>query len=322
MKKLIISIIAILLSSIIVVAQRPVATVSADLPGRKVAGLPRTLALKPMAGVIVVDIWVDQYGNVVNAAVKSDGTTISDKTTSSIVVATAKATHFNADSKAPTIQEGTLTYTFASSEVLKIDENAFAFMGIPIDGSKYQMITALEGKGFELDNSRDQLTGVFNGEKVSLEVGTNHGIVDRILVVYPYCSEPNDTRIKYNTLLSRLNRNAKYVCINPREELPPNEELYWNLSENNKYYDAVYFYLHPESLPEQWTEEFKEEYQKLYKKPLVPGISYEEMEEALFCLPQELAEAVSGVVWFTMVDQHRININYINFKNRPRGEDL
>lgn len=322
MKKLIISIIAILLSSIIVVAQRPVATVSADLPGRKVAGLPRTQALKPMAGVIVVDIWVDQYGNVVNAAVKSDGTTISDKTTSSIVVATAKATHFNADSKAPTIQEGTLTYTFASSEVLKIDENAFAFMGIPIDGSKYQMITALEAKGFENKNYKDQLEGMFNGEKVTLEVSTNHGVVDRILVIYPYCSEANDSRIKYNTLLSRLNRSAKYVCINPRNELPADEEIYWNLLDNSKYYDAVYFDLQPERASKQWADEFKEAYQKYYAKPLVPGLSYEEMEEALFCLPEQLSEAVRGVVWFTMVDQHRINISYINFKNRPRGEDL
>ena len=321
MKKLIISTIAILLSSFVVIAQRPVATVSVDLPGRKVVRLPQAQARNPMAGVIVVDICVDQYGNVVKTEVKTEGTTIFDKTTSSIVVATAQATRFNADSKASAVQEGTLTYTFASSEIIKIDENAFAFMGVPIDGSKYQMITALEGKGFERDIAGDQMTGMFNGEKVKLNISTNHGMVDRILVEYPYCSEANDTRVKYNTLLSRFNRNDKYVCINPRKDIPANENIALCIIENSKKYDAIYFSLKSENIAEQWTESFKQEYQKHYNKQL-GELSYEEMEEVLFCLPLNISTAVSGVVWFTMVDSHRININYINFKNRPRGEDL
>lgn len=66
---------------------------------------------------------------------------------------------------------------------------------------------------------------------------------------------------------------------------------------------------------------FKQEYLRRYKKPL-EGLSYEEMEEALFCLPAEVSDAVIGVVWFTIVNASWININYVNFRNRPRGEDL
>ena len=56
--------------------------------------------------------------------------------------------------------------------------------------------------------------------------------------------------------------------------------------------------------------------------PSTEKLSYEEMEEVLFCLQLSISAAVNGIVWFTMVDEHEININYVNLKNRPRGEDL
>lgn len=204
---------------------------------------------------------------------------------------------------------------------VKVSENILSFSGVPINGTKAQIIKSLSTKGFEYSDLYDHLTGMFNGEEVTLKISTNHGVVDRIIVNYPYCSEGNDTRIKYNMLLSRFNRNDKYICINPRKEVPAEERINRMLSDNSKYYDAVYFYLKQGSDPEQWANEYKKEYQKMYNKPLA-GLSYEEMEEALFCLSNKISEAVSGVVWFTMVSQHQININYINFKNRPRGEDL
>ena len=323
MRKLFVCIIALLLTSFAVQAQRTEGVVSANLPGRSTVGnIPRPVYPLPLTGVIVVDITVDNYGNVLTAEPGGEGTTITDTRIWSVARTAAMSTRFNMSADAPKKQSGKISVTFSSPLLPEVDKEAFAFMGIPIDGSKYQMIMALEAKGFEKKSFHDQLTGMFNGEEVTLEVSTNHGVVDRILVIYPSCSEANDTRIKYNTLLSRLNRNAKYVCINPRDELPADERIYWNLLENSKYYDAVYFYLQPDTASKQWADEFKEEYQKHYNKPMVSGLSYEEMEEALFCLPSRLSDAVSGVVWFTMVSVHQININYINFKNRPRGEDL
>ena len=204
---------------------------------------------------------------------------------------------------------------------VKSSDNTFTFSRVPINGTKAQVIKSLETDGFQYLEFYDYLTGMFNGEKVKLRISTNHGIVDRILVEYPYCSAENDTRIKYNMLLSRFARSEKYVCVNPREEVPVKEELNRRITENSKYYDAVYFYLKKGINADQWVDDFKEEYRNSYNKPLA-GLSYEEMEEALFCLPTRISGAVSGVVWFTMINSHEININYINFKNRPRGEDL
>lgn len=216
---------------------------------------------------------------------------------------------------------GALLTSVALFAQVKALENSLTFSRVPIDGTKAQVIKALEAEGYEYFEYSDFMTGMFNGEKVTLRISTNHGIVDRILVEYPRCSAENDTRVKYNMLLSRFNRSEKYVSVNPRSEVPATEDLYRAIHGNSKYYDAIYFYLNPEINAGQWVNSFKAEYQKLYNRPL-KGLSYEEIEEALFCLPPSLSSAVCGVVWFTLINSREININYINFKNRPRGEDL
>lgn len=321
MKKYTIIILALLLSVVNAYAQRSEGTASASLAGRSLVGsIPRLTSSGKMEGTVVVAIKVDKYGNVTEATPGAEGTTMTNTNVWNAAKSAALRARFNSSANAPAFQEGTITYTFVTSGFVETDENALKFMGVPIDGPEEQFFDALVAKGFKKDY-HDYATGMFNGEQVKVYLSTNHKIVDRVRVVYPYCSEDNNTRVKYNILLSRFNRNAKYVCIDPRFEVPADEEIYWVLNKNSKAYDAVYFYLHPEVNANDWVAEFKQEYEKRYRKPL-HGLSYEEMEEALFCLPINVSASVSGVVWFTMVDVHSIEINYINFKNRPRGEDL
>lgn len=322
MKKLTSIILAILLAVVSAQAQRSEGTASASLAGRSAVGsIPRLTSSGQVEGTVVVAIKVDQYGNVTEATPGADGTTTTNNSVWNAAKSAAMRAHFNIKADAPALQEGTITYTFVSSGLAETDESALKFMGIPIDGPAEQFFNALKAKGFKKDYLEDYATGMFNGEEVRVYLSTNHQAVDRVRVIYPYCSKDNDTRVKYNMLLSRFNRNAKYVCVNPRVEVPVSEKIYWKLQENTKAYDAVYFFLHPEINAKAWVEEFKQEYQKRYKKPL-QGLSYEEMEEALFCLPMKVSSTVCGVVWFTMTSIHEIDINYINFKNRPRGEDL
>jgi len=321
MKKLTSIILAILIAVASAHAQRSEGTASVSLAGRSLIGnIPRLTSSGNIEGTVVVAIIVDKYGNVTKAAPGVEGTTITSNNVWNAARSAALRARFNSSANAPASQEGTITYTFVTSGFVETDDNALKFIGIPIDGPEEQFFDALVAKGFKKDY-HNYVTGMFNGEQVEVYLSTNHKIVDRVRVAYPYCSEDNDTRVKYNVLLSRFNRNAKYVCVNPRVEVPADEEIYWVLNKNSKAYDAVYFYLHPEVNANEWVAEFKQEYQKHYRKPL-QAISYEEMEEALFCLPMKVSASVIGVVWFTMVDAHRIEINYINFKNRPRGEDL
>lgn len=319
-------ILALLLTAFATFAQSSVGYPSAKLQGRKVyePSLRAPSVASRYEGVVAVKVWVDQYGNVKRAEPGANGTTIKTGLAWSASRAAAMEARFTTKHDAPVLQEGVISYAFTYSEALEsaADENALKFVGIPVTGDKRAMIEALVQKGFKRDSyEKGDVQGMFNGEKVSIEIFTNHENVDRVHVMYPFCDEANDTRVKYNVLLSKFNRNDKYVCINPRTEIPANESIYFKLVDNSKYYDAVYFYLTSGTDAQQWAESFRQEYEKKYDKSM-EGLSYEEIEEALFCLPETIANDVAGVVWFTIKDVHYITIDYVNLKNRPRGEDL
>lgn len=318
----ILSIIALMLFSIVALAQRSEGTATANLSNRTVIGsIPRLTAKGLVDGTVCIDIAVDQYGAVVEAVPNTESSSVTNDSVRNAARSAAMRVHFNTSANASTIQKGTIIYTFISIGKELTDETALKFMGIPIDGSVDNMIEELKDRGFEHGYGDDYLSGIFNGEKVRVHISTNHNVVDRIKVVYPYCSEDNDTRIKYNTLLSRFNRNAKYVSLNPRGEIPADERLFWNIQSNSKFYDVAYFYLLPEIKPEEWKAEFNSEYRKHFSKP-IESLSYDELEEVLLCMPMKIRNAISGIVWFTLPNVHYINIYYDNLQNRPRGEDL
>ena len=61
---------------------------------------------------MVVDIWVDNYGNVQKAVAGGAGTTVADKTLWAAARAAAMKAHFNQSADAPALQQGTITYIF------------------------------------------------------------------------------------------------------------------------------------------------------------------------------------------------------------------
>ena len=113
MRKLIISLVFILLSSFVVLAQRLEGRPSINVSGRNTVGnLPHPVNHSQEGGVVVVDIWVDNYGNVARAVPGGDGTTVVDKTLYAAARKAALETHFNMNADAPAMQEGTITYYF------------------------------------------------------------------------------------------------------------------------------------------------------------------------------------------------------------------
>ena len=86
---------------------------NAKLTGRSVNGtLPRPSYGVQAAGTVVVDIWVDNYGNVQKAVAGVEGTTVSDKTLWQAARKAALGAHFNMSADAPAMQKGTITYIF------------------------------------------------------------------------------------------------------------------------------------------------------------------------------------------------------------------
>lgn len=316
------TILSLILLTTLAMAQRSEGTGTAYVVGRSLVGsLPKLTTKGLVDGKVVMSIKVDQYGTVTEATTYAEGSTIANESVVSAVRSASMRAHFNANANAQTFQSGSITYTFVSTGKEQTDENSLKFLGIPIDGSKKDMIEALEEKGFNYSEYNDYLTGIFNGENVKVFISTNHGIVDRIRVVYPDANDSNDSRVKYNTLLSRFNRNAKYVSVSPRPEIPEGESVGLNSYGDSQYYDTAFFFLMPETNPDEWKKEFNASYKKKYTKP-VNKLTYSELEEVLFCLPMQIRNAISGIVWLSITSVNNINICYDNLQNRPRGEDL
>ena len=86
---------------------------NAKLAGRTVNGtLPRPSYAVQKDGIVVVEIWVDNYGNVQKAVAGAEGTTVTDKTLWQAARKAALGAHFNMSADAPALQKGTITYIF------------------------------------------------------------------------------------------------------------------------------------------------------------------------------------------------------------------
>lgn len=88
-------------------------TARGRLSGRDVLGnLPSPANPKHAEGVVVVDIWVDNHGNVQKAVAGGSGTTLTDAELWTAARAAALKAHFSMSPDAPALQQGTITYVF------------------------------------------------------------------------------------------------------------------------------------------------------------------------------------------------------------------
>ena len=86
---------------------------NAKLAGRSINGtLPRPSYNVQASGKVVVQIWVDNYGQVQKAVAGVEGTTVTDQTLWQAARKAALGAHFNMSADAPALQEGTITYIF------------------------------------------------------------------------------------------------------------------------------------------------------------------------------------------------------------------
>ena len=86
---------------------------NAHLQGRSVVGsLPKPSYSAQLEGTVVVQVKVDQYGNVTEAVPGVEGTTVTDKGLWNAARAAAMKAHFNMSADAPVLQTGTITYKF------------------------------------------------------------------------------------------------------------------------------------------------------------------------------------------------------------------
>ena len=77
-----------------------------------IGALPKPKSLGTEKGKVVVQIEIDQYGNVISANPGAEGTTLMDKDLWNEARSAAMKAHFNTSASSPTTQSGIITYTF------------------------------------------------------------------------------------------------------------------------------------------------------------------------------------------------------------------
>lgn len=168
------------------------------------------------------------------------------------------------------------------------------FLGIPVDGTKSEMIRKLKEKGFVYDQTNDRLTGEFNGTEVEIYVVTNNNKVYRIAVLDMESREETDIRIRFNKLCRQFENNSKYINLSFKDyTIAGDENISYEISVNKKRYEAVF-----------------------YQKPTINSDD------------TDLDQYYNRCVWFMISkskynsNRYYINMFYDNEYNRANGEDL
>ncbi len=236
------------------------------------------------------------------------------------------------------------------------------FLGIPVDGSEAQFIEELKAKGFTYNKDTHGYKGQFNGQTVNVFVHTNHNVVDRIFVAFPFTTEEY-IKNEFNTLLDQFNNNGKYVDLVLNDKIPTDEDISYQITVNNKRYEASFSYFSPKHDPvpmidalldkcaEFFTDEemakLKEYFRKVTEaqedqKEALRDEMVAEMQKMGFGQPKTEAEyeksvrfistiiegmrsMADGEVWFIIHEyygNYQIGLYYDNIQNQAHGEDL
>lgn len=223
---------------------------------------------------------------------------------------------------------------FIYSFVFGQSESTLKFLGIPVDGSKSEMVAALKSKGFEYDSESDFLIGDFNGKKSHIGIVENHGKVYRVVVFDADTYDAGEIRIRFNNLIYQFENNDKYYYIVPNDPIPEDEDIHYEIIVNKKEYSAEFIY-NPlygnDKLRDRLINEATEEVEEINKN-LGYDKSIESDSEKDYCdqlisaiVSSKVIQMSNSSVWFKIFEhygKYYIGLYYDNLLNEPNGEDL
>ena len=252
-----------------------------------------------------------------------------------------------------------LIFLFLLISILGLCQNkgVLKFLDIPIDGTEAQFTAKLKNKGFSYNSFSETYKGQFNGRNVDVIIHTNHNLVDRVYVAFPYTTE-SLIRNEYNRLLSQFEENSKYMGFGLNEMIPEDEDISYEIRAHNKRYQASYSYLDPDTdlvafsnaLLDKCSDYFSDNQKETLKENLAAYLNLpeedqieyvdlvltelekpmEEMEAEqmlgfLFTIIDSMKSLSEGEVWFMIHEnsgRYQIGLYYDNLHNQAHGEDL
>ena len=226
------------------------------------------------------------------------------------------------------------------STVFGQSESTLKFLGIPVDGSKSEMVEVLKSKGFEYDSESDFLIGDFNGKKSEIGIVENHDKVYRVVVFDANTYDAGEIRIRFNNLIHQFENNDKYFYIFPNDIIPEDEDIHYEILVHKKQYIAEFRY-NPlygndelrDRLINEAVEESKLFLEEKKDEKNIDGITFGEFYSdkdnydklISFHLGLKVIQMSNSSVWFKIFEhygKYYIGLYYDNLLNAPNGEDL
>lgn len=118
-------------------------------------------------------------------------------------------------------------------------QNTIKFLGIPIEGTKKEMISKLQAKGYEYNSYADVLTGEFNGYDVTISVQTVNNRVWRLAIIDRNTTDETNIKIRYNNLFEQFLNNWKYISVG-EGKLTDKDNIAYEMTVNKKRYEAAF----------------------------------------------------------------------------------
>lgn len=206
------------------------------------------------------------------------------------------------------------------------EKDVTKFLGIPIDGSKSDMIQKLKEKGFVPSAYKnDVLEGEFNGTDVDIHVVTNNNKVYRIMVCDKNTIGETDIRIRFNNLCYQFENNPRYIKISDKEyNIKEDEDIKYNIAVKSKRYSAIYYQMQMDTL--SVANKARTILLQKYTDEQLQNPTDEVKREMMLESFNAVMDVVSKKqVWF-MIDssygEFRIVMFYDNALNQANGEDL
>lgn len=204
------------------------------------------------------------------------------------------------------------------------------FLGIPVDGTKAEMIRKLKAKGFtSSEYDKDILEGEFNGVEVKLYVATNNDKVYRIMLCDAINTDETAIKIRFNKLCNQFQQNEKYHNPLGNQMINEDEDLGFQMSVNNKRYEAVYCQCLESDLD---SIAFVNEYKQFMWNKISSGEVSRTgaVEDAVKKVNEEfvkyrMEQLLMKQVWFMISEyygKYGITMYYDNKYNQADGEDL
>lgn len=205
------------------------------------------------------------------------------------------------------------------------------FLGIPVDGSKPEMIRKLKDKGFTISpDNKEVLVGEFNGTQVYIHVVTNNNKVWRIMISDVNSISEMNIKIRFNKLCQQFQNNKKYISeslLDSDYTILENEDISYQIALKEKRYEAVYYQI---PLKEVNAEELEKEVHKVLLKKYTEKQLSNPTEEIQNDIMREGAKCLMDlyskkVVWFMISDyygKYSITMFYDNEYNKANGEDF